>query len=968
MSLFAAIERDRRPSPLSVPELRYLSAAANRVRERWPDVQLIITNQEREALAQNLRDHVERNDWRETRLSFVVLAASAVFDPERRERTDMAETRDFLYAETAASTSETFLSGMLRAYIESYSVNAGHTIALAKALIVAQPRMSASERRFLVDVPEFLDIFSGPDQLAARMAQMSEPYAELLRLGVRNPHGNGFMDLAHVSFTELVRPTLTEQKIIDWYIRWLRPEGKEVGRNTGSKLAIEALIHPWMDKIPEDKLRSHLVETLIELYGDPRIKSGGVWSGIDDLYMAIVQRWLTREDMRFFTGVVDAVQKDNMWVKRRDFWLKLYDEGLIDAAWAALSSEGFEYARQHLMRQDAKNAYTRVGFQRARKNTSLLIMKIGNKIMVDGCHSYRTHVFEASDPMAPKLYEEGYDCGSIMIASDDRRSVSSKSHSSIDSWGRWVRDMINADVDWSQRKRPYPKVRRPRPPVSSKVYSPRRPVENYASVITGSSGIDQNRERSGVFNVDGSSRAQQNVSTATFKPLRTPIQSRATASKNQSLQVKIPQQQNSIYKASSQKGKFSSLIDLMGWYGPDAASAVLKFLEDSGENETTVRLSPTSRDGLEWIIEQKGDLPFKLRNSLEWLLINLKRGGVDMDALFAKSAFLIPAVSEGLPRAQTTASIDSKSVSASTKSLTATRFPSFTDRMIAYGPGAAAAVIAFLEAPSDGQSRPLLSPKSREALAWVRAVKQDLPLNLRNALEYLLINLKASGVDLDDLFSTNEEPSGLAQTRNRPNPIQQTVAGTSPEKSNERYPLVSKTSEGRLAHLVKHVDALEEVGMSLVKFEQRKAAVILIKALRERPSDLLPTEIMDLMSLYDRLIQKDLDALIVSSAATASVSDQLAQSATAPRRAPVSEVQKLPPLSGHPDRRLDLLCEHVDAIEDLGIWKRTFEQRKAFRIVVKKLKERSSDLRPTEIADLQSLYEELRQGGKGKRK
>ena len=66
--------------------------------------------------------------------------------------------------------------------------------------------------------------------------------------------------------------------------------------------------------------------------------------------------------MRFFTGVVDAVQKNNMWVKRRDFWLKLYDEGLIDAAWAALSSEGFEYARQHLMRQDAKNAYSRVGY------------------------------------------------------------------------------------------------------------------------------------------------------------------------------------------------------------------------------------------------------------------------------------------------------------------------------------------------------------------------------------------------------------------------------------------------------------------------------------------------------------------------------------------------------------------------------------------------------------------------------
>ena len=858
MSLFAAIERDRRPSPLSVPELRYLSAAANRVRERWPDVQLIITNQEREALAQKLREHVERNDWREPRLSFVVLAASAVFDPERRERTDMAETRDFLYAETAASTSETFLSGMLRAYIESYAVNAGHTIALAKALSVAQPRMSASERRFLVDVPEFLDIFSGPDQLAARMTQMSEPYAELLRLGVRNPHAGGFMDLAHVSFTELVRPTLTERKLIDWYIRWLRPEGKEVGRNTGSKLAIEALIHPWMDQIPDDKIRSHLVETLIELYGDPRIKSGGVWSGIDDRYMAIVQRWLTREDMRFFTGVVDAVQKDNMWVKRRDFWLKLYDEGLIDAAWAALSSEGFEYARQHLMRQDAKNAYTRVGFQRARKNTSLLIMKIGNKIMVDGCHSYRTHVFEASDPMAPKLYEEGYDCASIMIASDDRRSVSSKSHSSIDSWGRWVRDMINADVDWSQRKRPYPKVLRPRPPKTRYVTQDR-------------------------------SYSHRNTD-----PRPSGVPERVTSGLDFS------------------NGFGASLVPSPSGGGANRY--------DTGPSVTPVRSAPS---------------PFR---------------------------------AAALSREPAVAPDETVSRSASTPSFKAARFSSLTDRMIAYGPNAALAVLEYLEAPTDSRTRPLLSPKSREGLAWVRAVKEDLPLSLSNALEHLLINLKTSGVDLDDLFSTNEGPSGLAQTSNRPNPIQQTVEETSPETGSERYPLMPNTAEGRLEHLVKHVDALEEVGMSQGKFEQRKAAVILIKALRERPSDLLPAEIMDLMSLYDRLIQKDLDALIVSSAATASVSDQLAQSATAPRRAPVSEVQKLPPLPGHPDGRLDLLCEHVDAIEDLGIWKRTFEQRKAFRIVVQKLKERSPDLRPTEIADLQSLYEELRQGGKGKRK
>ena len=90
-------------------------------------------------------------------------------------------------------------------------------------------------------------------------------------------------------------------------------------------------------------------------------------------------------------------------------------------------------------------------------------MKIGNKIMVDGCHSYRTHVFDIADPMAPKLFEEGYDCDEIMRAADRRTLRVSKSHYPIASWSRWVRDMINADVPHSNQTGGYSKVRRPGP-------------------------------------------------------------------------------------------------------------------------------------------------------------------------------------------------------------------------------------------------------------------------------------------------------------------------------------------------------------------------------------------------------------------------------------------------------------------------------------------------------------------------
>jgi hypothetical protein len=641
MNLKDALAKTQQTAKLTAPELRYLQAAAERVRERWPDVQVSRIDKERETLAQKLRHRVETGDWEDTRLSLVVAAASAVFDEERRERPDLAQTRDFLYAEIAASTSETFLAGLLRVYLESYALESPHTKALASALGAATKRMNRSCRFLLEALPELIDTRSGPDSLADRMSRMSEPYMELLRLGLRNPHGSGFMDFAHRSLTTLIRPHLSERNLIDWYIRWLRPAGKEQGRNTGAEPAIEALIHPWLKDTPEDKLRSHLVETLIELYGDPRIKSGGVWGGIDERYLAIVYRWLTREDMRFFTGVVDATQKDAMWPPRRDFWLKLYDEGKIDAAWAALSKQGFEYARQHLMREDAKNSDSRVGFQAAggsRRDTSLLVMKVGNKIMVDGCHNYRTHVFDAADPMAPQLFKEGYNCDEIMRASDDRQRVAARGHHPIHSWSRWVRDMINADVPWSQQTRAYTKVFRPRPPKPRYQPSTQPWATRYSGRQIFARPVDSSTASQDLIASTGLVRSPSD--SRLVDPVRPTAAPSANVAASRRVHADFPEpaKHNSFGSAFLKQTRFASLTDQLIACGPGAAEAVLAYLEEPAKGRTGPALSPKSREGLAWVRAPKGELPLRLRNSLEYLLLNLKTSGVDLDVLFASSS------------------------------------------------------------------------------------------------------------------------------------------------------------------------------------------------------------------------------------------------------------------------------------------------------------------------------------------
>jgi hypothetical protein len=621
MRLDDAITRLIHFIPPAVPELRCIETAVQKVHERWPDVAVSVNSREREALAVRLRDRVANDDWEGARISFVLAAASAVFDPERRDRADLAQARGFLIEELRASRSETFLSGMLSVHLESYVVNGAHTRMIASALDVVRGRMSPSVQGLLKEVPELLDAADGPRRLASRMVRMTDPFLKLSRAGLRNPHGPGFMERAHEVLSALVAPELTGQARIDWYIDWIRPPGRDA-RTIGAEQAIEALTSPWINETPSDLLRSHLVEALIEMYGDPRIRSGGVWAGIDRAHMEVIHRWLTREDMRFFTGVVDAAQKNAMWPPRRDFWLQLFDEGKIDAAWVAFSSQAFSYARQNLMREDARNADSRFGYQAARpsSNTSLLIMRIGDKIMVDGCHSYRTHVFHKDDPMAPKLFQEGYDCDEIMRASDKRRDTASRGHGSptngsIETWKRWVRDMINADVEYSRRTSPYIKVYRPRAPAAR--YAP--PPRPYAP--------PPRRDQPVQPRLDLGARTTGDPAPRPAGPVTVPPHVPVT-----------PSPRSTTTETGLRPDRAQTTLDLLLRSGAPAAQAIIDYFGQLDDGKIKSLLSPNARAGLEWIIRGNGPPPDRVRNALTHLLSSMETFGHAPADIMARSA------------------------------------------------------------------------------------------------------------------------------------------------------------------------------------------------------------------------------------------------------------------------------------------------------------------------------------------
>ncbi|QOZ23114.1 EH signature domain-containing protein [Bradyrhizobium sp. CCBAU 51753] len=434
MSLFAKLNEPVLYQPPSLPAPTRLAAAAQRILSRWPDVVADPPERDRERLIIEMTRRLERRDWTGTRMSFVTSAARALFDAERRSRPVLEPLRRFYYAEIEASDSRTFLAAMMSIYLGSYEPGATHTIALARSLAKVQLRLDARSRLLIDELPEVLDPRKGADAIGSLMVQMVDPWQGLRDLHLLSPHAPGIIDFAHLAFVKRLAPNLNQPTEIDRLLRWLKPDGHEP-RASGAGEAIEALLGPWRDQDPSPQMQHDLITRIVGYYGDPRVRGrAGAWSSVSDELLAILLRWLTGANIRFFLEIVSAVEDSHMWAPRERFWLSLYNQKRIDAAWVAFSDAGAALARRK-----AGNRTIPFGRQIAggsRSGTCLLILKIGAKIVVEGSSNYKIHIFDERNSRAPKLYQHSYDCDAI------RRITGAQAKMHLGHWEGWVLERI----------------------------------------------------------------------------------------------------------------------------------------------------------------------------------------------------------------------------------------------------------------------------------------------------------------------------------------------------------------------------------------------------------------------------------------------------------------------------------------------------------------------------------------------
>ncbi len=409
----------RRDSPglriSAPPSLDRLTSASLRVHRRWPDV-MPAPDRDREAIIREMLGRVRDRRWEGATVAGVVRAGRLAFDPELRSRADLEELRRFFCSEVQTSSQRSFVGAMFSIYLATWQPDNAATRNLAAALGRSRFRLPQRWSALLRRLPYLLD-GDAAQRLARRMRAARDPWGDLIAQGIRDPHGSGLLLHAHLAFVSGMKPLLHQPAEAERVLGWLQPKGRKA-RIEGVAEALDALLAPWQSKEPPEKLRKLLLERLVSAYGDPRVRVGDPWDGMHPDSKGVMHRWLTGADIEFFLDVVSQAEESHMWHPRREFWSGLYRRGRIAAAWVAFCPEAAALA-ERLLDGEGGPSTLRYGRQTAgggRSRTSLLIMKIGDSVVIEGSHSYKVQVFRRGDRDAPRLFEERYDCERIRLA------------------------------------------------------------------------------------------------------------------------------------------------------------------------------------------------------------------------------------------------------------------------------------------------------------------------------------------------------------------------------------------------------------------------------------------------------------------------------------------------------------------------------------------------------------------------
>lgn len=435
-----------------------LRRAVRRVDQAYPDIDPDVREEDREQLVRELDRRQRADNWRDYTWADLQRAARALLQPSRsrqrsrpapwnigpsrsggplHQRREYRPLVPFLLAQINERAKPRFLRTMYRLYLSTFNRRSSLTQQLARRLDGSVQHTSLPLRR-AVDLG-VLKPRSAVENLTARMAVEPSPFEFIKDIGIEAPHGEGLMAQVHERFVRLhsaaqLRRDQTESLRL---LNWIAPPNAHP-MEAGVELGIDALLAPWEHSEPDQELRKKLETTLIRGFGDPRITRTGAWPRCRADVRAVMMRWLAGETIEVFFEIISKAVTSHMWDDRRGLWMELYQASRIHEAWFALSPRGEEVARSLKRSRDVPLEYGRNGsWNSGDRDKCLLIMRIDrDRVVVEGSHSFKTHVYRRGDHRSVALYENTYDCDEVRGHGRTGRANAFVHHSA---WERRVR-------------------------------------------------------------------------------------------------------------------------------------------------------------------------------------------------------------------------------------------------------------------------------------------------------------------------------------------------------------------------------------------------------------------------------------------------------------------------------------------------------------------------------------------------
>lgn len=409
------------------------------IRDKYPAPKLV-TDSALSALVELCLSRITSGNWRGATEANILPLVHALCRGGISEPTKLIE---FLCREVNLTRRTSFLAAAMEGYLEGWSGGSTHTRRAAALLQERQRDLPEPYSDCVSRAPECLDPDSGARSIAARILESDEPLEAMSDLGFGEPFSPGFATEVGNSFVQDY-PLPESLALAQRLALWARPEnGGGIG-DEGLIGTLEKLLSPWHQRVPTEGIQAWLLNWVLEHIGDPR-KPGesGHWLMASETSKRTVLTWLAGQSIEAFMSVISAVEieRPDMWSERRNFWMSLYKEGVITEAWVALHPAAQREAKRRF--EETKEPSFEAFAQQlgGRKDTSLLIMRAGDHILVEGSKNYRIHVFDRDFPGRPELYRDSYRDQDITLSPSNHPAT--KYHrGGINNWGSWVRRQL----------------------------------------------------------------------------------------------------------------------------------------------------------------------------------------------------------------------------------------------------------------------------------------------------------------------------------------------------------------------------------------------------------------------------------------------------------------------------------------------------------------------------------------------